>query len=656
MRTVRQARRGAEQKDLPRLSVRHCRSSSSLSAGVPDGTNMLSWMMGSADREECLAASPAWVVIAICFVAVATKLLTDRLESRLLSQFQQKLASSANNGIMVATATAGSSNGGVGDLAPVSSVIVQVSQTNAPGCPVFAASAEAPLGSSPQPTLVQGQDAAEVINQVLAKVYPAEMNGQIGSVRLLPGVYPLTAPLAVARDHLTLSGSTGVVLVRAQPPHLKSSSICAINTGPLITINASDVVVRDMQLDGAVPGSASPKMSNGASAGVLISGSLRNVLVENVGVRNVSATAISAVINTINAPKGGMQSGVTVRGCTIDRCGMSGVSIAKRGPPVPNTSSNVLQTPVVVRSSGHQVFGNRISRTGSHAVCLTGVSSSQLIGNQMQHVSIYNEVGVFGHGIAVDGNCGNDPVETVIISANIIDTVHLPANERNATCTGIEIADGVIGAVCTSNHICNVALGYGVYFGGGIAPSAHGIISSNVVTDAKGYGVWVNARGQQPSDKFPHGSSGPSTSCSVVGNCLQGNAPAGLRSDNVSDEAIVGNVVSDTDGAAGMMIVGGNRRVAIVANTVGGQLMPPKAQSGLVVQPRAPGSDNTHSYSPSSGSGLVDVLVRANVSPDTKALSGHGLSFAGSEATQKENARTYSSATGDMVAVGANLH
>ena len=69
---------------------------------------------------------------------------------------------------------------------------------------------------------------------------------------------------------------------------------------------------------------------------------------------------------------------------------------------------------IAVRSMGHQVFGNRISRTGSHAVCLTGVSCSQVVANQMQHVSLYNQVGTFGHGIAVDGNCGNDPVRTLI--------------------------------------------------------------------------------------------------------------------------------------------------------------------------------------------------------------------------------------------------
>ena len=28
---------------------------------------------------------------------------------------------------------------------------------------------------------------------------------------------------------------------------------------------------------------------------------------------------------------------------------------------------------------------------------------------------------------------GNDPVETVVITANIIDTVHMPANKRNAS-------------------------------------------------------------------------------------------------------------------------------------------------------------------------------------------------------------------------------
>ena len=41
----------------------------------------------------------------------------------------------------------------------------------------------------------------------------------------------------------------------------------------------------------------------------------------------------------------------------------------------------------------------------------------------------------------------------------------------------------------------------------------------------------------------------------VVGNCLRDNAPAGVRCDNVSDETVVGNVVSNSDGAAGLMLV-----------------------------------------------------------------------------------------------------
>ena len=607
-----------------------------------------------------VVASPVWLVAAalICCITLGLfKVLIDRVESRLARRLQlanDKSYMYSDVGAAVATPT-DSSDISVREQAPVASVIVQVSQTGA-GPAVFVASAEAPLGSGLQPTLAQGHDAADVINQVLAKVYPAKMNGQIGSVRLLPGVYPLATPLVVSRGDLTLCGSTGVVLVRAQSPSLnaKDGEGGMINTGPLISVDASNVVIRDMQLDGAVQGTGSPKMGVGASGGVVISGALSNVLVENVGVRNVSGTAISAVINDNNAPAGGVQSGIVVRGCVIDRCGMGGVSLAKRGSV--NLSSDIVGGAIVVRSLGHLVFGNRISRTGSHAVCLTGVSCSQVVANQIQHVSLYNEVGVFGHGIAVDGNCGDDPVETVVISANIIDTVHLPANKRNATCTGIEIADGISGAICTSNHVSNVALGYGVYFGGGIAPSSNGVIASNVVIGCNGYGVWVNARGQQPSTKFPHSSSDPSAGCVVVGNCLQGNAPAGLRSDNVSDETIVGNVVSNSDGAAALMLLGGNRRVTVVANTVGGQLVPSKTQAGLLIQPSAPSSDATHSYSPSSGSGLIDILVRGNVSPDHQALSGHGLNVAGTETPRDDQSRSYSSVGGDMVVVGANVH
>eukprot|EP01052_Picozoa_sp_SAG31_P008107 SAG31_NODE_401_length_16206_cov_10.920780_6_plen_634_part_00 len=298
------------------------------------------------------------------------------------------------------------------DLAPLTSVIVQVSQTNAPGCPIFVASGEARLGSSPTPALAQGPDAAAVINAALAYKYPIEMNGQIGSVRLLPGDYPLATPLVIARGPMTLCGSTGVLLRAANSTK---------PMGPLVEVmsGASNVVIRDLQLDGAVQGKGSPKAGGGAVGGITISGSVSNVRVENLVVSNVSGSAISAVINSQNAPSGGAQVGITVQSCVIDRCGMGGISLAKRGPAA---SSSVPDSMV---SSGHLVIGNRISRTGSHAVCLTGVSNAQIIANQMSQVSVYNVVGVFGHGIAVDGNCGNDKVDTVIVTAVREHVTHL---------------------------------------------------------------------------------------------------------------------------------------------------------------------------------------------------------------------------------------
>ena len=269
---------------------------------------------------------------------------------------------------------------------------------------MYVASGEAGQGGSSH--VAQGPDAAKAINSALAKA-------SVGCVRLLPGVYPLTEPLVIQHYHLTLCGSTGVTL------------LAATTTAPLIRIAASHMAVRDVMINGAVPGTGSPKTGGGAACGVSIEGAVACVLVDNVVVSNVSGSAISAVINVANAPKGGSQTGITVRGCVIDRCGMGGIGLAKRAGPVGIPS-------LAIYSSGHLVIGNRISRTGSHAIYLTGTSSSQVIANHLTHVSLYNVLGVFGHGIAIDGNCGNDPVETVIITSNIIDTVHTPANKMNA--------------------------------------------------------------------------------------------------------------------------------------------------------------------------------------------------------------------------------
>eukprot|EP01052_Picozoa_sp_SAG31_P008108 SAG31_NODE_401_length_16206_cov_10.920780_7_plen_296_part_00 len=198
---------------------------------------------------------------------------------------------------------------------------------------------------------------------------------------------------------------------------------------------------------------------------------------------------------------------------------------------------------------------------------------------------------------------------------NIVDTVHMPASKMNACCTGIEIADAINGAIVSSNRVRKVARGYGCYFGGGIAPSSHGVISNNAIEGAAGYGIWINSRGGHASTKFPNGNSGPTVNTVVVGNCLRANAPAGIRfvacssglsrlsyvvmtrdlnfsemfliirCDNASDEAIVGNTVSDTNGAAGLLLVGGNHSAAVVGNVAGcNGAQPPTALHGVLVR------------------------------------------------------------------------
>lgn len=156
-------------------------------------------------------------------------------------------------------------------------------------------------------------------------------------------------------------------------------------------------------------------------------------------------------------------------------------------------------------------------------------------------------------------------------------------------------------------------------------------------------GVWVNARGKAASAKFPNASAGPTVGCTVVGNSLLDNAPAGVRSDNVSDETLVGNSIVNSDGAAGVLMVGGNARVAVVGNTISSgtvdrvdpadhQPSKPLSLFGVLIQPAAPVSDKAHTYVPATGVGLVDICVRANVSLDAMAATASkngGMTVAG---------------------------
>ena len=176
--------------------------------------------------------------------------------------------------------------------------------------------------------------------------------------------------------------------------------------------------------------------------------------------------------------------------------------------------------------------------------------------------------------------------------------------------------------------------------------------------------------------------------CTVVGNSLLDNAPAGVRSDNASDETLVGNSIVNSDGAAGVLMVGGNHRAAVVGNTISGGVIDhahpktaAKAMYGVLVQSAAPPSDDTHTcvtlssfflylaapfltgqlqmrgrYVPSTGVGLVDVCVRANVSPDgAVATKNGGVHVAGSRTQTPDDSAVFAPEHGDNVAVGDNL-
>eukprot|EP01047_Picozoa_sp_COSAG01_P047372 COSAG01_NODE_4519_length_4959_cov_35.814815_1_plen_370_part_00 len=157
------------------------------------------------------------------------------------------------------------------------------------------------------------------------------------------------------------------------------------------------------------------------------------------------------------------------------------------------------------RTGWHRLEEITIKGTWGHAICISGATQCQVLNSTISDVNINRPAKddcVFGHGIAVDGNAGLNPVKGLIVSGNHVSGVHGIAHpncsadpcSKHVGCEtagfryrfevsaaaarlvsfglalnrirytqGIEVGDSIVEAVISHNTIRRIPFGYGIY-------------------------------------------------------------------------------------------------------------------------------------------------------------------------------------------------
>lgn len=201
--------------------------------------------------------------------------------------------------------------------------------------------------------------------------------------------------------------------------------------------------------------------------GILIQGNSSNNIIRNCQVNHCVEDGIK--LGGIIASD--LISQNTIDNCHIENVGGSGIGIYKRN------SAQV---------KNNNITNNVIITTGNHGIVATGTDYTYIFKNNVNNAGA-NYISGFSHGIAVDGNEDKDASTGCIVDNNTV------INSHEA---GIEIADGIYNCDVTNNNV-DITLGprgsYGIYYGGGFAPSFNGKISNNTVKNTNGNGIEINA-------------------------------------------------------------------------------------------------------------------------------------------------------------------
>jgi parallel beta-helix repeat protein len=198
---------------------------------------------------------------------------------------------------------------------------------------------------------------------------------------------------------------------------------------------------------------------------------------------------------------------------------------------------------------------NYVYRTRHHGIILShGGSNCQIANNKIVEAGYFRQdENDFCHGIAVDA-WGIEPYgRNNVITGNIIIDPYM---------AGIEVADIQDYCVISNNIVDNPKNSYGIYFGGGMAPSYNATIVGNIVKNAADSGIRVGS---------PYGKEKVTANVTIGNNFVSDSRGHGIQIDTVGNVNISSNICLNNN-TNGIYIAGENAELnAYRINVIGNQ-------------------------------------------------------------------------------------
>jgi parallel beta-helix repeat protein len=207
------------------------------------------------------------------------------------------------------------------------------------------------------------------------------------------------------------------------------------------------------------------------------------------------------------------QYNMVIANCVSNCMGGSGIGFGN------TAGDSIIESNLVYRTRFHGII---ISTGGSR--CLVAYNTVIEAGRYINLAS--ND---FAHGIAADGGGGAVRGTGNVILGNVT---------SNSAMAGIEVADWQNDCTIVQNQVFGTGNGYyGIYFGGGLAPSTNCNITSNTVQNADGNGIMIDSPGS--------GAKGVSSSVTIRGNTVRDSNNDGILIGLAMDVVVIGNTCQD---------------------------------------------------------------------------------------------------------------
>jgi parallel beta-helix repeat protein len=366
------------------------------------------------------------------------------------------------------------------------------------------------------------------------------------AVRLQAANYTVAAPIVLSGPGLSIDGGGGGGGGGGGPSAGVVLSWSGDGSAAWPSILVLDATIVNLRLQGLT------LHCNQRAGGVHTESNMTNVSISDVAVHDVIRGLSAFAFHATNP--GVVQVGGSIRNSRIVNSFGFGVTAYSR-----NNGS----------TSGHHISGLHIDGTWGHAICLSGVTDCTVTGSTILHVNRNRPEAddcVFGHGIAVDGNAGLNPVRGLVVADNVVDDVMgISRPNCSAACSvhvncetagfryrfeGIEVGDSVYGARITNNTVRRVHFGYGIYFGGGNTASDNAVIVNNTIDSCADFGIHVDSRGHARTGHAPGATR--TRNVTIVGNTVRDSSPGGLVLNNLEGVTVRGNTFENSGDLAGL--------------------------------------------------------------------------------------------------------